>query len=257
MNIFKLIQDIEKADPEVYDRLDSRRSMFKKSGSFAGKLAVAAVPLAMGSMFKKAYGNNSDIIIDVLNFALTLEYLEAKFYANGVASTVIPSSDKAIFQTIAQHEAQHVTFLKAAISGSGGTPVAEPTFDFSGGAGSNNGPFKTYLNDYAIFLTLSQGFEDTGVRAYKGQAGNLISNNDVLTAALQIHSVEARHAAEVRRLRGKKGWITAGHDGEGPTSPLFGIYEGEDNPAQGDVEAYDEPLTKEAVLEIVKPFIKP
>jgi rubrerythrin len=53
-------------------------------------------------------------------------------------------------------------------------------------------------------LALAQAFEDTGVRAYKGQAANLMSKPDLLTAALQIHSVEARHASEVRRLRGQK-----------------------------------------------------
>ena len=77
----------------------------------------------------------------------------------------------------------------------GGTPVAEPTFDFSGGKGSGNGPFANAFNDYSLFLAVAQTLEDTGVRAYKGQAGNLISSDDVLTAALRIHSVEARHAA--------------------------------------------------------------
>jgi rubrerythrin len=60
------------------------------------------------------------------------------------------------------------------------------------------------FTDYQQFLALAQAFEDTGVRAYKGQAANLMSKPDLLTAALQIHSVEARHASEVRRLRGQK-----------------------------------------------------
>jgi hypothetical protein len=75
---------------------------------------------------------------------------------------------------------------------------SKPTFDFTVG-----GAFDPF-NNYTQFLALSQAFEDTGVRAYKGQATNLISTPDLLTAALQIHSVEARHASEVRRLRGLK-----------------------------------------------------
>ena len=68
------------------------------------------------------------------------------------------------------------------------------------------GTFDTF-GDYPTFQLLAQGFEDFGVRAYKGQAPNLMASDAVLTAALRIHSVEARHASEIRRLRGQKGWI--------------------------------------------------
>lgn len=262
MNILKLITDIEKIDADVYDRLDSRRSAFRMFGSFGSKVAIAAVPLALGSMFKKAYGQSANSIVDVLNFALTLEYLEDEFYKAGLAvATLIPEADRPIFTQIGKHETAHVNFLKTAISGAGGMPVSKPTFDFTAG-----GTFADVFTNYTTFLALSQAFEDTGVRAYKGQAGALISNKDVLTAALQIHSVEARHASEVRRLRGQKGWITGDNSGGLPQ----GIYAGEDNVKQGGIdnvatitsvavpaitEAFDEPLSKEAVQAIVEPFI--
>ena len=115
-------------------------------------------------------------------------------------------------------------------------------------------------------MALSQAFEDTGVRAYKGQAANLMGHDDVLRAALKIHSVEARHAAQVRRLRGQKAWITRGdasglppaaaaiYDGEGNTLPVRPRPAGErDTDAQ--TAAFDETLTKGQVLKIVKPFI--
>lgn len=260
MNIFNIIEQIEKVDPEVYDRLDSRRSMFSKGSKFVGNIALSAIPLALGSMLNKAYGK-SDLITDTLNFALTLEYLESEFYNEGVASLLlIPAGEKAIFNQIAKHESQHVSFLKAAITGAGGTAVAKPDFDFTGGSGSGTGPYSDYRTSYQTFLALSQAFEDTGVRAYKGQAGNLISSNDVLTAALQIHSVEARHAAMVRRLRAQKGWIT-----DKDTSGIPGaepVYNGEENTNQGGVtvsntQAFDEPLTKDAVMTIAALFIKP
>jgi rubrerythrin len=208
-------------------------------------------------------------ITDVLNFALKLEYLESAYYNQGVASGVIPSADLSIFQQIKKHENSHVSFLQTTITALGGTPITSPTFDFTAGGLFN--PFYVY----ADFLALSQAFEDTGVRAYKGQAGNLISNNDVLTAALQIHSVEARHASEVRRLRNKngmdtsaKGWITGNSRGTLPAATQ-GIYNGEENTMQGGVdvttvtpvgtvavqEAFDEPLTDTMVLSIVQPFI--
>lgn len=208
-------------------------------------------------------------LTDVLNFALTLEYLESSFYDQGVSSGVIAAADLTIFKQIQKHESAHVLFLKDVITKLGGSPVASPTFDFTAG-----GAFDPF-NYYEQFLALSQTFEDTGVRAYKGQAGNLISNNDVLTAALQIHSVEARHACEVRRLRTKKGldtakgWIKANNRGTLPAATQAS-YDGEENVTQGGVnvttitsvgmtaiqEAFDEPLSDTQILAIVKPFIK-
>lgn len=111
------------------------------------------------------------------------------------------------------------------------------------------------------------------MRAYKGQAGNLVSNNTVLDAALQIHSVEARHAAEVRRLNARKGW-PEGTDGNGPApGKTDAIYAGEENTTQAGVNiatisssgvtmtaasasaAFDEPLDKAAVLAIAGNYI--
>ena len=163
---------------------------------------------------------------------------------------------------ISQHEAAHVAFLRTAIGGAGGTPIDKPDFDFTVG-----GAFDPF-GDLPTFLILAQAFEDTGVRAYKGQATNLMSNKDVLTAALQIHSVEARHASEIRRLRGSKGWITGSTNTTG-VGAVDAVYVGEDNITQlgldavsvTDVsrdrvtEAYDEPLSKTQVLDIAMNFL--
>jgi len=130
--------------------------------------------------------------------------------------------------------------------------VAKPTFDFTAG-----GTFPDPFSDYPVFQALSQGFEDTGVRAYKGQAGNLMADDATLTTALQIHSVEARHASAVRRLRGEKGWIT-GNQNTLPAAAAA-VYAGEET-GQGvtndaSSEAFDEPLTMQAVLDIAGLFI--
>jgi hypothetical protein len=119
-------------------------------------------------------------------------------------------------------------------------------------------------------VVLAQAFEDTGVRAYKGQAGNVMANDTVLTAALQIHSVEARHASQFRRLRGEKGWITSDSRGNLPPQTQA-VYDGEANTMQGGrdaaplgatvggaaavSEAFDEPLGMQAVLNIIRPFL--
>ncbi len=265
MNIIKIMQDISTIDPEVYQRINSRRSMFGSLGNFGTKAALAALPIAFGSMFKKAYGQSATSVTDVLNFALTLEYLEDEFYKNGLASpTAIPADVRPVFAQISKHETAHVKFLIAAISGAAGTPVAKPTFDFTA-----RGAFADVFTNPMTFMAVAQAFEDTGVRAYKGQAGNLISSNEVLTAALQIHSVEARHASEVRRLRGQKGWITGNSRGDLPAATQA-VYNGEENVAQGGVtdiktittapvsaitEGFDEPLTRDEVLAIASLFI--
>ncbi|MFT2008138.1 ferritin-like domain-containing protein [Pontibacter sp. 13R65] len=265
MNIFKIIKDIEQLDSEVYARLDSRRAVFKNMGSFGKKAALSAIPLALASVFNKAYGQSTNDIVDVLNFALKLEYLERNFYTQGLAANglITDAAARAAIQKIQGHEAAHVTLLIATIQQLNGTPIQEPTFNF----GKN---FADWNTNYQTFLTLAQAFEDTGVRAYKGQAGNVMSNDTVLQAALQIHSVEARHAAHIRRMRGNKGWIEGNHENSNVPAGAQPVYAGESNVSQGGINdiktlgggysaaiasgAFDEPLTKEQVATIVSLF---
>jgi len=279
MNLNNIISEIEKIDPEVYDRLDNRRSAMQQFTKIGGKIALAAVPVALGGMFKKAYagtgGNMKPSIVDVLNFALTLEYLEAGFYNKAVGTAGLITNSTLIkgFKDIQDDENAHVAFLTATIKALGGTPVAMPTFDYTAG-----GAFADVFSNVDTFYAVSQTFEDTGVRAYKGQAGNLMSSNDVLTAALQIHSVEARHAAFVRSVRSIRNnwdesirpWIT-GNSTAGIGAAVQATYVGEENTNQLGIEitningfdismddaseAFDEPLSMDAVLAIVAPFI--
>ena len=282
MNLHHIINEIEKVDANVHDRIDTRRAALKSFRNFGGKIALAAVPIAFGSLFKKAYGGvkGTADVMDVLNYALTLEYLEAEFYAQALlASGLLPSGQVNMsIQTISKHETAHVNFLKTAIASAGGTPVDKPAFDFSGGNGSGEGPFKDAFTDLGLFLAVAQTFEDTGVRAYKGRAAELKGSGNVLTAALQIHSVEARHAAHLRLLRKELGsgvgdlkpWITGKESGIN-NALVQPSYDGEENTTQAGVkianiggfdiseaaasESFDEPLSAEQVLMIVDGFI--
>ena len=282
MNLHHIINEIEKVDANVHDRIDTRRAALKSFRNFGGKIALAAVPIAFGSLFKKAYGGvkGTADVMDVLNYALTLEYFEAEFYAQALlASGLLPSGQVNMsIQTISKHETAHVNFLKTAIASAGGTPVDKPAFDFSGGNGSGEGPFKDAFTDLGLFLAVAQTFEDTGVRAYKGRAAELKGSGDVLTAALQIHSVEARHAAHLRLLRKELGsgvgdlkpWITGKESGIN-NALVQPSYDGEENTTQAGVkianiggfdiseaaasESFDEPLSAEQVLMIVDGFI--
>jgi len=94
-----------------------------------------------------------------------------------------------------------VAFLMSAL-GLTTAPYNAESFDFTGNRGNSPaGPFQRATTELPFLLAVAQGAEDTGVRAYKGQAGNLISNRPVLESALRIHSVEARHASKIRRMR--------------------------------------------------------
>ena len=207
-------------DPEITEILVSnRRDFFRSSALKLGALASAPLVLAMAS--QQAFGQDlPQGIVDVLTYALTLEHIEDAFYRSGLeAHGLIPDQYVGIFNQIGKHEAAHVALLSGAL---GSAAIKRPKLDLTAG-----GKYADALTNFDTYLTLSQTFEDLGVAAYKGQAGNLIENDDLLTVALQIHSVEARHAAIVRKIGGKKSW-----DG-----------------------AFDEPMTKEEVLAAAKPFL--
>ena len=178
------------------EAIESRRNAL----AFVGKLGAGAIfsmlPFGLANEAKAQSAGND---VAILNYALTLEYLESSFYNQYATDAVITTAAvRPLFATIKADEAKHVAFLRTAISGAGATPVMFTNADFDFTAGGSFTP-----TDFATFLILSQGFEDTGVRAYKGQAAN-ITDKGILTAALNIHSVEARHAAWIRLLANQK-----------------------------------------------------
>ncbi|GAB4024839.1 ferritin-like domain-containing protein [Spirosoma koreense] len=267
MNLFSILSDLEQRDAENFDKfMFSRRKLLKRTA-----LTATATTGLLATTLNKAFAADS-AVVDVLNFALLLEYLEAEFYAKAVDQPgLIPASDMEVFKKIGEHEKEHVEFLKSAL---GGSAIAKPAFDFTAG-----GKFPTVFSDYQTFLVLSQSFEDLGVRAYKGQAPRLIGNRDVLLSALKIHSVEARHAAEVRLIRGLRVWTSEQETGGAPAAvyagenemkvwqapidlpPLVSPFLKQNDGNVGQTaervvrEAYDEPLTKEQVTAIAGPFI--
>ena len=260
MNLQNIFSELEKVDGDVYDRLQhvSRRHLFSM---FSRKAAAVAAPAILASGLTKAYGQGttlSPVVVDVLNFALTLEYLEAEYYNVGMDMPgLIPAGEARIVYTqIRMHENAHVNLLKQVL---GSKAVSKPAFDFTA-----KGKYPDVFSNYQTYLTLSQAFEDTGVRAYKGEAPKLMGNDMILTTALQIHSVEARHAAKVRELRGLKAWITGN---QSPGIPPQ-VYAGDENtihagissilpgvPLENSTQAWDENLKKEDVLAIVAPFL--
>ena len=301
MNLLNLISDIEKVDPEIYGRLDSRRRVFKHLTGVGQKVAVAAVPAVFGGMLRKAYGQTTALpaaIADVLNFALKLEYLEYFFYNRGVNTAGLFPAGAATtaLTTIRDDENKHVAFLRSALGSQAIAPLTEAAFDFTGAKGGARAAlFADVFSNYQTFLAVAQSLEDTGVRAYKGAAPALISNDMVLEAALNIHSVEARHASHLRTMRRgssgtgpstpasmmPKSWVSGTEGGgaaPGKTDAIYGAgtpaaqFPAEDNVTQGGVnlqtalttlniptaaitEAFDEPLDTTTVANIALNFL--
>jgi hypothetical protein len=211
----------------------NRRNMLITAGIAGGGLAAMGVfgntvaqsmdstPMA-GMDDMSGEGMAFESAVDVLNYALTLEHLEAAFYRDGLAMIGVDGITALGFQpsvfesltAIGEHEAAHVTTLTDVITQLGGQPVAEAMYDFG-------------YTDAASFLQVAQALEDTGVAAYQGAAQYLIDEDDLLTAALTIHGVEARHAAYIALLNA--------------TSPF--------------PEAVNPTLTPAEVLDIATPFI--
>ncbi len=206
----------------MFDSLFSRRTFLTRSAIGAGAVisGEAAIQLLSSTRVWAAAAAGD---LDVLNFALTLEYLEADFYAqaNQAAGKLFTDQKaKDLFQLIGSDEQAHVQALTDTITKLGGKPVAKPTVKYPDGT----------FTDYKSFLKLSKTFEEVGVGAYLGQAGSL-TDPMLLQAAAGIFGVECRHAALVGKISGLQ--------------PEGGIYMGATETAK----------TKDEVLAAVKPFL--
>ncbi len=189
--------------------------------SFMMKSALAAGAVYGGSVVSpfvsKALAQENAGDVEILNFALTLEFLEAAFYEQaGKQVKGLSGEVKTIAQELESNEKEHVDALTQTITQLGGKPVEAPGVDFGNAFGSEKS-----------FLKLAQTFEETGVSAYNGAATE-IQSKEVLGAAGSIVQVEARHAAAIRLQR-------------------------DQNPAP---RAFDETLSMDEVLKAVKPFVK-
>jgi hypothetical protein len=189
--------------------------------SFIMRGAVAAGTVyglsTVGPFVKQAIAQEGGGDVDILNFALTLEYLESAFYGMALKSVNgLSGMNKQLATTLRDNEAEHVDALTATINDLGGTPVKAPGVDFG----------KAFASE-AAFLETAQTFEDLGVGAYNG-AGPMIESTDVLAAAGSIVQIEGRHAGIIRLVRGE---------------PI-------------EASPFDKGLSMDEVLMAAKPFLK-
>ncbi|MBF9221487.1 ferritin-like domain-containing protein [Hymenobacter ruricola] len=251
MDLFQIIDDIAKVDPETLDRFDSRRAAFRNFLGFGKKVTATALPLAVSTLFTKAYGQTAALpaaVVATLNLALQLEYLEYFYYDTALNSSGLnlTADERGAFEIIRNDELLHINILRTTLGSAAIAPLTRASFDYTtsqnlsrspvapltalGGTTSpTTGPF----TDKAVFLLAAQQFVDTGVRAYKGGAPSLNTSTtkDILEAALNIHSVEARHSSRIRSLRrggvqsanAPKSWITPDETPNTPGLPNNGV----------------------------------
>jgi rubrerythrin len=222
---------------ELADDPSSRKRFFKMLGGAGAVSAFSVALAACGDDDKKDSStpapaatsskdsNTSDL--EILNYALTLEYLEADFYARVIDSGMVKDPKVgSIAKQFGSTEQEHVDALIATIKKLGGTPVSAPKSNFQ----------PTFDKGLMATLEAAADVENLGAAAYLGQAGN-IRNKEVLAAALAIHSVEARHAAALNTLVGR------GFGGKGGLSGAL---------PDG---AFGKPMDMKSVLAAVKPFL--
>jgi hypothetical protein len=157
-----------------------------------GALAAGAVygTFMVAPYVRGAFAATGGGDVDILNFALTLEYLESTFYEEAKKRVKASGELKPLLSLLASDEKQHVEALEGTIKKLGGKPVKKPKFDFE-------------YNGTTEFLKLAETFENTGVSAYNG-AGPSIKSKEVLGAAGSIVQVEARHAAAIALQNGQE-----------------------------------------------------
>jgi Ferritin-like domain len=215
---------VSEAREEAVDGLptgDTRLSFLRKSavaggaavsgGAILSALVPGAAMAAGGGRPPSKFGKGD---IGILNYALTLEYLEAAFYNGATAANMLLSAQAAAFlKVVTTDENAHVKFLKKAL---GSKAAKEPKFNFKG---ANTSP--------EMFMKTAQVLENTGVHAYSGQALN-IKSAAYVKAAISILTIEARHASVIGLLNDPSGEAIA------PDGP------------------FDTPLTAAKVLAAVK-----
>ncbi len=195
------------------------KGMTREAFMMRGAIAAGSVYglATVGPFVGQAFAQEGGGDVDILNFALTLEFLEAAFYTQALKQVSGLSGDaKEIATTLRDNEVEHVDALTGAIMQLGGQPVKAPGVDFGMAFASQDS-----------FLETAQTFEDLGVGAYNG-AGPMIESKEVLASAGAIVQVEGRHAGVIRLLGGEQ------------ISP----------------SAFDKGLEMQEVLDAAKPFIK-
>jgi rubrerythrin len=198
------MQDEARKDELDTEEPSSRSQFLKIAGGTGAAGALALFIAACGgddssssssgkSETEKMGSDSAKGDLEIVNYALTLEYLEVAFYQAAIDSGEVKTKAVGeVAKTIVEDEIEHVAALTATVKQLGGTPAAKPKTNFD----------DVLAGGEKKILETAASVENLGAAAYLGQAGN-IKSKDVLAAALSIHTVEGRHAAVLNSVIGK------------------------------------------------------
>lgn len=202
MNILNMLQELEKLEGKNFEELSPRRNVLKDFFQVGKKVSIAAVPLAISTMFQQAHAQSTPVnsVVESLNLILALEYMQFQFYNNALIETpnLIPAADKGLISTIRDQQLAHINLLTKLVTDLKGTPrpvMPYANFDY---AKIN----VNVISNYGTFLRTAVVLEDLAERSYKGQLISLIGS-PALAIVARMQTVEARHSAVLRQMVNK------------------------------------------------------
>jgi hypothetical protein len=256
-------------ETETISRREAITSAAGKSSKFITALGIGAVPLALAALARDASAQTTTDLKDALQFVLLITQMQAELHFQAaVATNFIPAADLSAMAGMRVQDAGQSQAMGGIINSINDTPADRPAFDWTA-KGSFPG-FSFAAGQYATYQIITQGLEDLGVRAIKGQIARMGANTTAMTQVATLASVQARHSAEIRRIRGLKGWITGAGRDDMP-AVFQPIYDGEDltvhagfdastlasanGGASAVSEAFDEPLSKATAQIVLNRFL--
>jgi len=256
-------------DAGVLSRRDAIASAAGTSSRILTALGIGAIPVALAAISRSASAQTTTDLLDSLQFVLLIVQMQNDLHLRAAsASGFVPSSDVSAMAAIGTQDGAQEQTLDSLITSLNATPNATPSFDWTAKGAFPN--FSFAAGQYSTYQIIAQGLEDLGVRAFKGQIARMTANPAAMVQVATYGSIQARHAAEIRRIRGKKAWITGSsrddlpaffqpvYDGEEAT--IHAGYDssalaGADGGLNAVTEAFDEPLTKSQAQAVITPFL--
>lgn len=255
-------------EPESLSRRDAIASVAGKSSGLLTALGVGAVPLAIAALARSATAQTTTDLMDALQFVLLVAQMQNDLHSKAAAASgFIPAADQSAMAAMRIQDGGQEQAIGTLITSLNAVPNDKPAFDWTA-----KGAFPGFAfgsGQYATYQIIVHGLEDLGVRAFKGQIARMTANTNAMSQIATYGSVQGRHAAEIRRIRGKKAWVTNNSRDDLP-SIFQRVYDGEQATvhvgydssalsANGGLnavtEAFDEPLTKAQVSAIIAPFL--
>ena len=254
---------------DANENISRRDAISSASSKLITALGIGAIPVAMAAVSRSAAAQTTTDVIDAAQFVLLVLQMQAELHLRAASSSgFIPTADLSAMSGMRVQDASQVQLMGALINSLSTVPNDQPAFDWTA-KGAFPG-FAFASGQYATYQIIAHGLEDLGVRAIKGQIARMTANTNAMSQVATYASVQGRHAAEIRRIRGKKAWITSNSRDDLPAvfQPVYDgeevtVHAGFDSAALGGAnggaspvtEAFDEPLTKAQANVVISKFL--